>query len=139
MGSDWRIILDTGVIVSGILMRDSVPGRVLSRVGSAGNLIASLETLAELESVLWRKKFDRYVSEAIRVEAIQRIFRMAEIVEVSEKVKICRDPKDDKFLALAVAGKATHLVTGDDDLLVLNPFPGCEILSPGDFLARVDV
>jgi len=96
-----------------------------------------LETLAELESVLWRKKFDRYISEAIRVESVQRIFRMAEMVEVLEKLKICRDPKDDKFLELAVAGKATHLVTGDDDLLVLNPFPGCEIISPAEFLTSI--
>ena len=129
--------MDTGVVVSGILMRDSVPGLVLSSVGSAGKLIASLETLAELESVLWRKKFDRYISEAIRVESVQRIFRMAEMVEVLEKLKICRDPKDDKFLELAVAGKATHLVTGDDDLLVLNTFPGCEIISPAEFLTSI--
>jgi len=137
VGTDRRIILDTGVVVSGILTRDSVPGLVLSSVGSAGKLIASLETLAELESVLWRKKFDRYISEAIRVESVQRIFRMAEMVEVLEKLKICRDPKDDKFLELAVAGKATHLVTGDDDLLVLNPFPGCEIISPAEFLTSI--
>ena len=78
--------MDTGVVVSGILMRDSVPGLVLSSVGSAGKLIASLETLAELENVLWRKRFDRYISEAISVESVKWMFRLAAMVVVWEKV-----------------------------------------------------
>jgi predicted nucleic acid-binding protein len=46
----------------------------------------------------------------------------------------CRDPKDDKFLSLAVCGRATHLVTGDADLLALNPFEGIRIVTPRQFL-----
>jgi len=47
----------------------------------------------------------------------------------------CRDPKDNKFLELAVAGEATHIVTGDSDLLVLNPFRDIAVLTPSEFLA----
>jgi len=46
------------------------------------------------------------------------------------EIRACRDPKDDKFLELAVSGQATHIVTGDADLLVLHPFPGIQIISP---------
>ena len=55
-------------------------------------------------------------------------------VEVSAKITACRDPNDDKFLELAVSGLATHIVTGDQDLLVLDPFQGISILTPHAFL-----
>jgi putative PIN family toxin of toxin-antitoxin system len=56
-------------------------------------------------------------------------------VEVNTQVTVCRDPKDDKFLSLAVSGGATYIVTGDKDLLALDPFQGIRILTPSDFLA----
>jgi predicted nucleic acid-binding protein len=55
------------------------------------------------------------------------------VVEVTERLAECRDPKDDKFLELAVNGKATCIVSGDDDLLVLNAFRGVAILTPQEF------
>lgn len=55
-------------------------------------------------------------------------------VDVDVEVTACRDPKDDKFLSLAVNGHATHIVSGDVDLLILNPFRGIEIVSPGAFV-----
>lgn len=57
------------------------------------------------------------------------------MVEIAETIKICRDPKDDKLLELASSGKADFLVTGDNDMLVLNPFRGIEIITPRDFLS----
>ena len=62
---------------------------------------------------------------------------LAEEVAITESVGACRDPKDDKFLELAVSGRADYLVTGDLDLLVLDPFRGVRILTPADFLAAV--
>jgi len=55
-------------------------------------------------------------------------------IEVDTKISACRDPKDDQFLSLAVSGGATHIMTGDKDLLVLDPFRGIRILTPHDFL-----
>ena len=58
----------------------------------------------------------------------------AELVNVVETVTDCRDPRDNKFLELAVSGRATHIVTGDSDLLVLHPFRGIIVVSPSSFL-----
>ena len=62
--------------------------------------------------------------------------RESEWVQVSTTITACRDPKDDKILALAVDGRATLIVTGDDDLLSLDPFRGIRIERPDQFLKR---
>lgn len=61
----------------------------------------------------------------------------AELVEVLEDLKICRDPKDDKFLNLASSGAANFIVTGDDDLLILKSYRDIPILNAKDFLELV--
>ncbi|MCX5728009.1 MAG: putative toxin-antitoxin system toxin component, PIN family, partial [Nitrospirae bacterium] len=70
-----------------------------------------------------------------RTEFITALVREATLVEITDTVTECRDPKDDKFLELAVSGKATCIVSGDDDLLVLHPFRGIPVLTPRQFLA----
>lgn len=55
-------------------------------------------------------------------------------INVDVEIAACRDPKDDKFLSLAVSGHATHIITGDQDILALDPFQGIRILTPRDFL-----
>jgi putative PIN family toxin of toxin-antitoxin system len=62
--------------------------------------------------------------------------KVAEMVEINETTAICRDPKDDKLLELAISGNAGFLVTGDKDLLVLNPFQHVEIITPREFLDK---
>jgi predicted nucleic acid-binding protein len=59
-------------------------------------------------------------------------------VDVTDVVTECRDKKDDKFLALAISGQADFIVTGDEDLLVLNPFREVVIMSPADFFERIN-
>jgi len=76
----------------------------------------------ELEEVLNRKKFDKYISKEKRIQFIAKFFDDVEIIEIVEIVIACRDRKNDKFLELAVNGKADYIITGDQDLLVLNPF-----------------
>ena len=63
----------------------------------------------------------------------------AEIIIVFEEIDICRDPKDNKFLEVAVNGKADFIITGDKDLLVLNPFQGIEIITVNEFLSRFNL
>ena len=58
-------------------------------------------------------------------------------MEINRTVRACRDPKDDKFLEVAINGGAEWIVTGDNDLLVLHPFEGVDIVSPADYLARL--
>jgi hypothetical protein len=67
---------------------------------------------------------------------ILNLFRIGEFIEPTEKITICRDQKDNKFLELAIGGNADCIVSGDKDLLVLNPFRGNKIISPGDFLIQ---
>lgn len=62
------------------------------------------------------------------------LLRLATPINVTEQIDTCRDPKDNKLLELAVSGKAHCLVTGDSDLLALNPFRGIPILRAAEFL-----
>ncbi len=97
-------------------------------------ILLSYAVLAELFEVLHREKFRRYIDQEDIRRFLAALTREAEWVNVDVEVTACRDPKDDKFLSLAVSGNATHIVTGDADLLVLHPFRGIEIVSPGAFV-----
>ena len=85
--------------------------------------------------MLKRSHLRRYLSEADASRAQNSLSNMAEWIQVTSSIKACRDSNDDKFLELAVDGKATHLITGDLDLLALNPFREIRILTPQAFLA----
>ena len=91
----------------------------------------------ELDDVLSRPRFERYVTRRQRAAFLRDLLRMAMSVLIVETVRVCRDPKDDKILELAVNGRADYIVTGDDDLLVMNPFRGIAIIRPAEFLALV--
>ena len=77
----------------------------------------SFAALRELNEVLSRRQFRKYVDEDDIHRFLASLVRQAMWVEVSAKITACRDPNDDKFLELAVSGLATHIVTGDQDLL----------------------
>jgi putative PIN family toxin of toxin-antitoxin system len=137
MTSDLRTVIDTGVAVSAVLLPRSVPRQAFDAAVSQGRLLVSKATVAELDDVFRRPKFDKYVREEKRLEFLAALVRDAEVVEITEAISECRDPKDDKFLELAVSGKANYLVSGDSDLLVLHPFRDIAILTPQAFLAVV--
>jgi len=80
-----------------------------------------------------RSKFDPYFSKEKRANTLEFIAKDAKWFTPTETIRDCRDPKDDKFLELAVASKADFLITGDSDLLVLNPFRKTRILTMADF------
>jgi putative PIN family toxin of toxin-antitoxin system len=65
-----------------------------------------------------------------------KVILISEAIEIPSPIRACRDPRDDKFLELAVHGRAGILITGDADLLALHPFQGVDILSPADFLSH---
>jgi len=90
--------------------------------------------LAELYEVLSRKRFRRYVDEEDIRTFLAALTREAQWVDVEGQITACRDPKDDKFHVLVVSGQGTHIITGDSDLLALNPFQGIEIVPPDRFL-----
>jgi uncharacterized protein len=136
MTSSLRSVFDTNTIVSALLLPDSKPREALDRAQDRGKILISMPTLLELSEVIARKKFDKYLSEEKRKEFLAALVTQAELLEVTEKVTDCRDPKDNKFLELAVCGRADCIVSGDGDLLVLHPFRGISILQPGEFLKQ---
>lgn len=115
-------------------MPGSKPRKALDCAFREGKVLLSLATLAELYDVLHRKQFRRYIDEEDARSFVAALARESELIDVDVQIKTCRDPKDDKFLEVAVSGRATHLITGDTDLLVLDPFQGVRILSPQEFL-----
>ena len=129
-----RIVFDTNVIVSALMFPRSVPRQAFNLAYSTGKILASTSTTLELEEVLSRKKFEKYFSMEERIQFVARFFADAEIIEIKEKITACRDRKDDKFLELAVNGKADYIITGDQDLLVLHPFQNIVIISVSDYL-----
>jgi putative PIN family toxin of toxin-antitoxin system len=129
-----RCVFDTNVLVSALLLPDSKPRHALELALQKGSVLLSLATLAELYEVLNRKRFRRYVDEEDIRSFLAALTRETQWVDSKVEIKACRDPKDDKFLELAVSGHGTHIVTGDSDLLALNPFRGIEILPPHRFL-----
>ena len=131
-----RIVADTNLLVSRLLLSQSLPAQVVRKAVEEGQLLVSDATLGELADVLSRAKFDPYVSLEDRQDFIRVLNRVAERIIVTAPIKACRDPKDDKFLEVALNGEANLILTGDRDLLALHPFRGVDILSPREYLER---
>ena len=130
-----RVVLDTNVVVSALLLSDSVPRQAFDKALDHGEIIISTPVLLELAEVLARNKLNKYLTEQERMRFLVALLKESELVGITEQISDCRDPNDNKFLELAVCGNADVLVTGDDDLLVLNPFRGIALLTPRDFLS----
>ena len=131
-----RFVVDNNILVSALLIKNSVPFQVISKIEERGVILYSEATLLELNQVLNRKKFVKYFTVEEKQAFIFKLLEKSELVEIEESINICRDPKDDKFLELAFSGKADFIITGDQDLLVLNPFRNIEIITANDFLSR---
>ena len=119
-----RIVADTNLLVSRLLLPQSLPAQAVRKAVDEGQLLVSDATLGELADVLSRAKFDPYVSLEDRQDFIRVLNRVAERIIVTAPIKACRDPKDDKFLEVALNGEANLILTGDRDLLTLHPFRG---------------
>ncbi len=131
-----RVVIDTNTFVSAILNRSSVPANAISKALLTADVLRSVDTWQELEDVLLRDKFDRYHALGLRIEYLEDLRQAVEVISVSMRSNFCRDPKDNKFLDLAVDGNADVIVTGDYDLLALNPFQNIVIMTPADYLLR---
>lgn len=131
-----RIIVDTNVIVSGVLFKGQTIRRLLLLALNEYQLIFSQVTWDELASVLQRDGFERNMPLGARLRVLAELASRVEVVPTTRTVRDCRDPKDDKFLSLALDADVTVIVTGDEDLKVLHPYRGIEILSPAPFMLR---
>lgn len=136
-----RVVLDTSTLVSAALRMESAPNRAMSKALRDYEVCASPATLAELEQVLMREKFDRYLDQETRRAFLAMYRSHTHLFPVFEREEmalqqLCRDSRDNKFLALALSCKVEVLISSDNDLLILNPWYGIPVLSPVEFLAR---
>ena len=133
-----RYVLDTNVIVSALLFENGKPAHALRHALANGEVLLSLELLEELNEVLGRERFNRYVTSEEREEFLGVLVERAVLVEITENVQECRDPKDDKVLELALNGEAHCIISGDRDLLVLHPFRGVVVTTADEFLRMIE-
>jgi uncharacterized protein len=131
-----RLVVDTNVFASAIIFPRSVPRRLVDDALDQGVVLFSDVTISELTEVLSRSKFARYVSRRERELFLAQFGSAAEFVPIIRLVRECRDPKDDKFLEVALNGRADVIISGDADLLSLNPWREIQVLSPRDLLKR---
>ncbi|MBO0348596.1 putative toxin-antitoxin system toxin component, PIN family [Phormidium pseudopriestleyi FRX01] len=125
-----RFVIDTNVVISALLFKSTAPFRALELAEKQGIILYSEATLNELVQVLNRPKFDKYLSQEERQLFLIKFISSSQFVKITETITVCRDEKDNKFLELAVSGNGNIIITGDLDLLVLNPFESIEILTP---------
>jgi uncharacterized protein len=130
------IVVDTNVFISAALKEKSLPGTAVHLVAESGLLLKSTITERELFVTLARPRLASLIPPRFR-NWLSELLAVAELVTITERITACRDPKDDKFLELAVSGHANLIVSGDADLLALNPFRGIPIVSPAAFVQRV--
>lgn len=131
-----RIVVDTNVFISAIILPRSVPREAVDRVLDRGVLLFSEATMTELAEVFFRPGFDRFVGREDRHRFLTHLGSAAEFVATTRIVRECRDPKDDKFLEVALNGRADLILSGDTDLLGLNPWRNVAILSARDYLKQ---
>ena len=131
-----RLILDTNILISAFVFKSETANIVVRHAAKKHTLLFSESTFKELKSTLLKPKFAEHIELPTIRNFLFNLVRIGEFVDPKIKIAECRDPKDNKFLELAVAGNADCIVTGDKDLLVLNMFRGIKIISPSDFIIQ---
>ena len=129
-----RVILDTNLLISFLISQklDAIDALLLQ---GKLTLLFSAELIEEFLTVVSRPKFKKYFNATAIEKLIVLLYDRVEWIEISQHFHDCRDKKDNFLLDLSVSGHADYLVTGDDDLLILNPFYGIEIVSYQTFQA----
>lgn len=140
MATRLRVVLDTNVIISGLISPKGPPAGILKAL-KAGRfvLVTSQAINEEVLEVMDRPRLrDKYGLADRMFDIAFILWEQAEVIAKLPTVKVSKDPDDDKFLAAAVGGLAHYLVTGDiKDLLSLGEYKGTRIVSPGDFLTML--
>jgi len=130
-----RVVIDSNVWISAALSQDGTPAGLVRWVLAYGVAVFSTATFAELETRMWKPKFDRYLSTQLRRRLLHDINASAYWVEVSPDIAAktyFRDTDDDKFIHTALAAQSPWLVTGDRDLLDVPAIPGLRILTAAE-------
>lgn len=124
-----RVVFDTSTLIGVMLKPQSLPAQVFYHAAKHHLLITSAETLAELAEVAQRDKLDRFSRRKERLTILAYYQELVLTVGITDVSTDCRDEKDNKFLSLALSGKADMIVSSDEDLLVLHPYQNIPILT----------
>ena len=127
-------VLDANIIVSAVLLPRSLTRKVFDKALAEGDIVVSEAVVNELDEVLRRPRLNKYIHEEERIQFLMMLLRESRLVRVDRTVTDCRDPKDNKYLELALESGADCILSGDKDLLVLHPYQGIPILTPRQFL-----
>ncbi len=129
-----KIVIDTNIFVSAFLGSKNARLVVKEAINGDFSLVMSKEQLREIKEVLYRPKFSKYITPAEVDELISLLSMKAIVPVIYEKINDCRDLKDNMILEEAVYGNAQYIITGDNDLLVLNPYKWIKIINLKDFI-----
>lgn len=133
--NDNYLVIDTNVLISGLIFPKSKPNLAILKALSQYQVCVSNETFQEFVEVSQREKFTKYLAPTDLQSFTDNFAKSVIFVEVTEKITDCKDPKDNKFLEVALSANAKYLITGDKrDLLSMNPYKGVEIISVSEFL-----
>ncbi len=133
-----KIVLDTNVLVSGLLSTRSNPALLLDAAGNDYSLFISKDMLIELEDVISREKFG-FSGEKIN-SAIEAILSFSEVVNPEIKLDVVKsDPDNNKILECAIACGASYIVSGDKHLLNLKEYGNIKIINPKDAIDLLNI
>ena len=130
------IVIDTNVLLSATLSPNGTARKALDKVYKEFKIAQSDKTYQELNTRIYKRKFDKYISDQDRQDFLDIVKKYSQFIEIKSQINTCRDPDDNKFLELAKDAKAEFLITGDQDLLSLKTLAEYQnqMITPRDFL-----
>lgn len=132
-----RVVFDTNVLISAAILNKSISAKAFQHGLAYFELVHSGSTYTELAEVLERPKFAKYLTELERETFLSLVAQASLPVDVHSIITDCVDPKDNKFLELAIDANATIIVSGDAHLLTMHPYRTVTILFPAAFMQLV--
>ncbi|MFN8459046.1 MAG: putative toxin-antitoxin system toxin component, PIN family [Anaerolineae bacterium] len=135
-----KAVFDTNIFLRALINPHSYCGRLVNELAVEYELILSPAIVHEILEVLHRPKLRVKLPQITQLDIARLIalFEQAQVIEPLDILAISRDPKDDKFLACALAAEADYLVTEDKDLLVLHPYQQIQICQPVEFIRLLE-
>ncbi len=135
-----RIVVDTNILISSLIKSSNLFRALFHHIEKSRIiLVFSWYTLEELLTILARPKICKLTKMKKKdiENFIDLLIKKALFVEPHKKIKLCRDPSDNKFLEAAKTGQAEYIVTGDKDLLVMRKHRGIKIIKLSEFMERI--
>ena len=134
-----KYIIDTNVWISYFLWKTPILDKLISSITQSGEIFASEETLEEFFQTIDKEKFENYLDNIQKEQICSDVIHRSKIIFVNIQIHDCRDPRDNVFLELAASCSADIIVTGDKDLLELDPWRDVRILTPRQCIELIDI